>query len=474
MLRSTLGTLAAAAGGFLAEGAPELLATRISTDTRTIAAGDLFWALDGPNFRGADFAHEALRKGAMGVVCPLRPQDWPAGVPLILVQDTLAGLGDLARHWRDECGVHMAALSGSSGKTTTREMLAHLCRRHRRTHAMERNLNNLVGLPLTLLRLSPDDEVSVVELGMNRPGELARLTRIANPDVVLLTNIGNAHIGNFGSLDALIAGEAEVLETCDDDTTAVVNIDCPNVRVAVQRHRVPHDVVTFGLNSQADVRAERVEAVKPLGYRFQLVADGRSAPVELRLFGRYQVYNALAAAAGALLLGIDIDDVAAGFASFRPPQMRAETEYLDGIFVIKDCYNASPSAMREALRSSEDVVGPRRRIALLGQMGELGDLSEPYHREMGTAVAEAKFDLMVAFGPEILPAVEEATALGVPVVHFTSHEEMAEFLSRELRQDDFLFVKGSRANQLERALELLRAARAEVRNGTRAPQMEQA
>lgn len=463
--------LAKACGGEIVHGNPDTPFEFVDTDSRTARKNSLFWALDGPRYRGEDFAADAFAKGATGIACERRPVSGVSsdGV-IILVKDTLRAYGDVANWWRRKVAPKVVAVSGSAGKTTTKEMLAHLCRGTMNVLHTTGNLNNLIGLPRTILDLDPSHEIAILELGMNQPGELTRLTRIAEPDFGIITNIGNAHIGNFGSQKALIAGEAEIFQTMRKDGVGILNADCPHCAMLPESFRTPDNIITFGQEKKADVRAEEIERISPYGYRFILrVLDSEEAVVTVPLYGRYQVMNVLAAAATAIALSMDIEDVARGLNSFRPPAMRSELEYLDGITVVKDCYNASPASMVESLRSLVDMHGPKRRIAFLGEMAELGAMAEHFHREAGAAAAAAKFDLLVCVGANMRHAIDEAKRAGVACEFFDSTDSAAAFLAKELRTDDVLLVKGSRVNKLERGLERLRELRANVRNGVEAP-----
>lgn len=470
-MQITAGQIAKVTGGRLLRGAPTQPVTSFSTDTRTLARGEAFIALDGPSFRGESFIGPALLRGACGIIAHREPEG--IGIPddafFIRVDDTLQALGSIARWWRHTVDPSVVAVSGSAGKTTTKEMLAHICRSSVPIVATEANLNNLIGLPKTLFRLEPGHAVAIVELGMNRPGELTELTRIADPDVGIMTNIGNAHIGNFGSLPKLIEGEAEMFAAMNPHGTAIVNLDCPHSQLVTESFRFPNTVITFGLSEKADVRASRMEVVPPFGYRFLLHVQDEAAWVTLPVFGRYQVLNALAAAAAAAALGIAPDEIADRLNSFRVPKLRSEIESCDGVTIVKDCYNASPAAMIESIRSLADFTSANRRVALIGDMLELGDHTEALHREVGRTLAQAQFDLVCCVGKFTVFVVGEVEKAGMPAMWFSSSEEAAIHLSRELRADDVLLVKGSRANKLELAIERFRSLRSEIRNGNVIP-----
>lgn len=453
--------------GELRCGDPSQTIGRICTDTRILQPGDTFVALSGRNHRGDNFLAEALEKGARGLVSHGTADlgGLPAGIFHLAVRDTTRALGEIARLWRQQLNPRLAAISGSAGKTTTKELLAFLCQETFAVHATEGNFNNHVGLPLTLLRMRPEHQVSIVELGMNHSGEIRRLCEICRPDTAILTNIGNAHIGNFGSMVKLIAAKAELFERLDGDATAVINVDCPHSSMMGEAFRLPSNIITFGQNPKSDVRAENVRLTRPFGYDFTLVIDGSHHDVHLKVYGRYQVSNALAAAAGAHALGVDAETIARRLGEFNAPAMRAQTEWFDGIFVITDCYNASPASVISTLHSLGDVQGLGRRFALLGEMKELGEYSDKLHREVGRAVAESGIDFLVTVGPEADVIREEAAQRGVSACHFNDPGEAAEFLSSRLDTGDALLVKGARVLRLEDVLMHLKEIRVALREG---------
>jgi UDP-N-acetylmuramoyl-tripeptide--D-alanyl-D-alanine ligase len=462
----TIGELLQATGGLLHLGLWNTPAGRICTDTRTLQPGETFVALSGKNYRGIEFIPEALARGAAGVLaCSTLPADYPRDRFYIEVQDTQAALGDIAREWRRVVNPKVVAVSGSAGKTTTKEMTAHICRPYLQTLANEGNLNNLIGLPITLLRLQEQHELAIIEVGMNQPGELTRLTELCIPDIAIITNVGNAHIGNFGSLKGLIAGEGEILRAMSEDGTAIINADCPHASMMAEVIDRPNLIISYGQHERADVQALNVRLAQPYGYEFDLRFLDEVLPVRLNVFGRYQVYNALAAAAAALHVGIEPEQIVERLEEFDPPRLRSQAEWIDGIFIIADCYNASPDATMTALRSMQDVSGLERRVALLGDMLELGEFAEQFHRQVGAVVAEAKFDLLCTVGEMSRITSHEAEKRGVAVAHFASSVEAAEFLSSELRSNDGLVVKGSRGVRLEEALRAFRELRSAIRNG---------
>lgn len=467
-MKMTLEQIVKATGATLHHGDPSRHAGRICTDTRTLQPGDTFLALSGRNFRGDDFIPQAIEKKAAGIISHHGTTDLGLsdGVYHLSVADTTRALGEIGRQWRMIVNPRLAAITGSAGKTTTKELFAFLCMGDGAVHATEGNFNNFIGLPLTLLRLREEHRMSIVEVGMNHSGELRRLADICKPDVGILTNIGNAHIGNFGSLGKLIAAKAELFEGLDPEATAVLNTDCPHSAVMGEAFRIPKNIVMYGQDSKADVRAEGVRLVKPFGYEFTLVIGDFRESVHLKVYGRFQVSNALAAAAGAWTMGISPSRIAERLSEFNAPEMRAQTEWFDGVFIVTDCYNASPASVISTLQSLSDVHGIGRRFALLGDMKELGEYSRKYHEEVGIATAEAGIDFLVTYGSEASIIMEEAARRGVPSRHFDDPEEAADFLSCKLEAGDALLVKGARVLKLEDILMKFKEIRVSLREGS--------
>ncbi|MCC6546520.1 UDP-N-acetylmuramoyl-tripeptide--D-alanyl-D-alanine ligase [Candidatus Sumerlaeota bacterium] len=466
----TLSEIAQATAGRLVQGDPKMRAGRICTDTRTLRAGETFLALNGKNFAGDNFINDAIAKGATGIIASMHypEKDFPQGVFLIKVFDTTEALGAIAREWRKVVDPTVVAITGSAGKTTTKEMLSFVCRGTFSLLATEGNLNNLVGLPQTLNRLREEHEVAIVETGMSEPGELSKLAGICIPDIAVITNIGNAHIGNFGTIEGLIAAKAELFEASPRTATAIINADCPHASIMAEAFDIPELVISYGQNPKADVRASNVELVAPYGYTFDLRILDVTQHIHLKVYGRYQISNALAAAAAAAAIGVPPEVIAQRLNEFDAPKMRAQTEWFDGFLLIADCYNASPDAMLTSLHSLNDLTITGQRYALLADMLELGDHTEKFHRDAGRAAAEAKVDFLCTIGTHSRFMREEAENLGVAARHFDSAEDAAEFLSRKLQSNDVLLVKGSRGMKLETGLLKLKEIRAAVRNGEQA------
>lgn len=446
-----------AVDGRLIAGRNETRIEGVSTDSRTLSPNQLFVALRGPNFDGHDFCGKAVAKGA-AVLMVSRPEaadSLEQPVAVVAVEDTLAALGQLAATYRARFSPIVAALSGSSGKTTTKEMVRAIVEPLGGL-VTAGNFNNRIGVPLTVFRLEPDHTMAVFELATNQPGELAALTEIVCPEIVALTNVGSAHLGNFKSYDDLKEAKAELIVRAPETSRIALNADCLASRWIGERYCAGREGVTFGIEEPADFRAERIEPVEPLGYRFDLIAPDDRATVTLKTFGRYNVMNALCAAAIARLMGIDQERVCDGLEAFRPMSLRSEIVEIGRVTVIADCYNANPDSVEAALEGLAEFARDRRRVFVLADMLELGDEAVMAHREVGQAVAESGIDLFATTGELAQWASWEAARMSVRAGHFETKEELLGALADEIRPGDVVLVKGSRLMALEEIIERLK------------------
>jgi UDP-N-acetylmuramoyl-tripeptide--D-alanyl-D-alanine ligase len=445
--------IAAITGGTLL---PERAAAHISgesTDSRTVRSGDLFVALRGPHFDGHDFIARAVDGGAAACLSEEVIAGLP--VPVVRVADTLQAFGDLAAALRGDFSGPLVAVTGSSGKTSTKEMLAAILALTGPGLKTEGNFNNLIGLPHTLFRLAPEHRWAVLEMGMSARGEIARLARIARPGIGIVTNIGPAHLQQLGSLDGVARAKGELFAALPAGGTAIINGD--DERVA--RLPVANGVrrVMFGVNEAAEVRAEAV-AADGRGIGFCLVLPDGRWPVRLRVPGSYNVANALAAAAAAYVLGVDGERIARGLADFRSCGGRMGVKELaSGALLLEDFYNANPLAVQAALTALNELPGGGRRIAVLGDMLELGETAAELHRQTGLAAAR-RVDMLILLG-----AMAEATAAGArrggmapqSVWVVTSHAEAVRLLEDLLHPGDKVLVKGSRGMTMEKICQAL-------------------
>jgi UDP-N-acetylmuramoyl-tripeptide--D-alanyl-D-alanine ligase len=434
-----------------------------SIDTRSVAPGELFVAIVGPSHDAHGFLDRAVEGGAAALVIE-RGRDVPEsarGIPVVAVEETTRALGEIAAGHRAGFDGPVVAITGSSGKTTTKEMCAAILSVAATCGKTAGNLNNNYGLPLTLLRRSEHDRSLVVEIGMNHRGEIKPLAAIARPTVGVITNVGTAHIEFLGSQDEIALEKGDLVASLADDGVAVLNADDP--RVAAQAERTPAQVRLFGLGADADVRAESIQATDGRGYRFTLVApEGRTA-VEVEGLGEVTVANALAASAAALAAGASLDHVATGLARYAPVGGRLRVIELPGdVVVIDDTYNANPQSMTVALRSLAELRslaaanGAARAVAVLGAMGELGEKAEDAHREVGRLAGELGLDVLFAIGDHAAALTDGAVEGGLEAscAHVAAdHEEALSHLRVLLRGGDRVLVKGSRAMRMERVVE---------------------
>lgn len=428
----------------------------VTTDSRSVQPGDIFFALTGDNFDGHNFVSEVAEKGAQVVV--VSNSVIAAGAATVKVADTLDALGQLAAWWRSEhADIPVSAIVGSSGKTTTKEMAGEILTRFYSTLTTKGNFNNLVGLPLTLFALRSSHEAAVLELGMNCPEENRKLMAIAQPDCIALTNINHAHIGMFDSVRAHYQAEAEPIQYASPNALLIINADDPLSCQAYEEFGQGRKVWRFSTNAPADFYAEEIVPLHPYGYEFVLKnSKGDSAEVTLKVFGRHNVANAVAAAAVAAFHGISLEDTAEQLSMFRPRYNRSEVEELDGLFIIKDYYNAIPAAVISALRSLGDLEITGRRFAVLGDMLELGDHERKFHEDVAEAAAQADLTRLYTIGERGKIISDRATQLGVDAQHFASMESLAAELKQELKRGDLIFIKGSRALRMEQLFDLLK------------------
>jgi UDP-N-acetylmuramoyl-tripeptide--D-alanyl-D-alanine ligase len=414
-----------------------------SVDTRTQNAGDVYFALRGPNFDGHSYVPGAWGKGAAAVVVE-QSVDGRRGE--VVVGDTQRGLQDLGAWARREWGGTVVGVTGSAGKTTTKDAIAHVLATALPTGKTVGNFNNHIGVPLSILRLPDACKAAVLEMGMNHAGEIRELTGIARPQMGVVTNVGYAHVEFFESIEGVAAAKRELIEGLPRDGVAVLNGDDERVRRFREVH--PGRSVLFGFSEDADVRAESVE-FRPDGTRFRAAG----VDYETELVGRHAVMNLLAAIAVAGEFGVDPDDLRDAIASFAVGKMRGERLIHHEILVWNDCYNSNP----EAAQSMIDVLAEspaRRRIAVLGEMLELGHASDALHRQVGKYAARHGVDVLVGVHGAASAMVEAATAAGLAEGHyFDAAEEAGEFARSVARGGDAVLFKGSRGVHVERALE---------------------
>ena len=452
----------AATGGTLLAGGADISFAAIGIDSRTIATGHLFVAVAGETHDGHAFVNDVLDRGINGVVVaenqlanlPVERMA-AAGIACVAVADTTQALGDLARFNRHRGDLTVVAVTGSNGKTSTRLLMEQVISRRFTTLSTQGNLNNHIGLPLTLFRLAPAHQAAVLELGMNHAGEITHLGKICCPDVGVITNVGPAHLEGLGTIDNVARAKAELLPTIRPGGTAILNADDP--RVAAMAGNVDGPVVLFGCSESAQVRADHIQ-LTDMGTRFRLTTPSGDIHVTLATPARVMVSNALAAAAAGEVMGTSLDLIKAGLEAFSPQAGRMGIRQLGGdIRLVDDTYNANPESMAAAVDTLTRMRGGRRTIAVLGDMLELGPQSEQLHRDIGKAVGDAGIDRLFATGSFAAAVAEGARdgGMGGDRIFIGTKIAIIDRLAHQLAPGDLVLVKGSRGMAMEQVVEAI-------------------
>ena len=443
-------TIAGWAEGKLVAGEPGDMVSVVCTDTRALKAGDFFVALRGENFDAHTFVAEAAKRGAAGAMVQEIPAGLPAGFAVVLVQDTLAGLQNLATNYRRTLSLQAVGLTGSNGKTSTKDLTASVLGEHFQVTSTDGNLNNHIGVPLTLLRARGSDQVGVFEFGMNHPGEIAPLAAMAAPDVAIITNVGMAHIEFMGSREAIAVEKGMLAEALQPGGTLILSAhDEFSPAIAA---RTKADVVMAGIGI-GDVFASELRPYFS-GTKFRLHADGHSVEAGLSVPGEHMVRNAVLAAAAGRVFGLSLEECAEGLTKLRLTKGRLEQKVIRGIQILDDTYNANPDSVAAALRTLSSMPAAGRRIAVLGRMGELGSEAERGHREVGEIAAHEHIDCVVGVGDEAQWITDAAWRGGVEkVVRVGSTEEATKALRELAKAGDVVLIKGSRSAKMERIVE---------------------
>jgi UDP-N-acetylmuramoyl-tripeptide--D-alanyl-D-alanine ligase len=457
-VKRTLGDFALACGGRLAGADRPFLG--VSSDSRTIKTGELFVALRGPRFDGAQFLAAVHSAGAAGAVVSTSQA---APIPQILVPDTQQALSQAASAWRGQFQLPLIGVAGSNGKTTVKEMLAAILSQAGQCLATRGNLNNHIGVPLTLLRLEATHDFAVVEMGANRAGEVAALVELARPTVGLITNAGAEHLEGFGSLEGVARAEGEMVAGLAPDATAVINADDPYA--SLWRGLTRARVISFGMRAPADLAARDIRSeVTGDGFRtrFVLTHGADRAAIELQLAGRHNVMNALAAAAAASIAGADLAQIRQGLGSMRAVHGRLQLKLArNGAWLIDDSYNANPSSVRAGIEVLADLEGAKWLV--LGDMAELGAFAQDSHAEIGAFARQRGIERLFATGKLAALAVER---FGAGAHWYSDTDSLAEALDAQGGPEVRILIKGSRMNRLERVVEALCAPGARAGTGS--------
>ena len=437
--------------------APEELAQAHSIDSRTVGASQLFFAVKGERLDGHDFVEQALEKGAVGaVVRKDQLARYPNNTQLLAVEDTLVALQTLATAVRKRWGKPLIAVTGSAGKTTTKEAIAHVLSTQFRVLKSEGNFNNHFGLPLMLLKLEPEFDVAVIEMGMSHTGEIRALAAIARPEIGVVTNVAPVHLEFFDSLAGIARAKYELVESLPATGTAVLNGDDDYVSQFGRDFK--GRVVMYGTRPSADVRAEQIQSNGAAGTEFDVVIGSVREHARVPLVGEHNVFNALAAVAVGLQRGMKPSDAVRALSTVTAPDKRGQVLQVGNITVINDCYNSNPKAM-EAMVDALAAMPAKRHIVVAGEMLELGPAGEEMHQQVGRHMAGKKIDVLLGVRGLSQAAVDAAKQAGMRAEFVAAPEEAGEWLARETRDGDVVLLKASRGVKLERALETWKARR---------------
>ncbi len=424
--------------------------TGISTDTRTIKQGDLFIPLVGDNFDGHDFIDKAIQNGAAGIIFNRKELYIPEHITAIAVADTLLALQDLARFHRQRFTIPVVAITGSNGKTTTKDMAAAVLSNQYQVLKTNANYNNEIGLPLTLLQLTKQHEVAIVEMGMRGRGQISQLANIALPTIGIITNVGETHLELLGTIENIAAAKAELLDVIPENGLSILNGD--NMYVREMSKQAKSRILLFGLK-QGDIKAENIQ-IHAQSMNFTCLFANNQFLVEIPTTGRHNVYNALAAIALGMELGMTPESICAGLKNFNASPMRLHIEKLGDYLIVNDAYNASPMSVAAAIETLIDVAEDRK-VAVLGDMLELGAIAVEAHEKIGEQLAKHHVDVVVTVGNLAANIAKRASLCGIEkVVACSNHVEAQEALGKLLEPGDTILIKGSRGMKMENIIKM--------------------
>jgi UDP-N-acetylmuramoyl-tripeptide--D-alanyl-D-alanine ligase len=454
MKHMTLNRIAACCGGILkgkqSEGETEI--TAITTDSRTVTDGCLFAAIPGARVDGHSFAEQVMENGAAAVLAE-RDLGW-TDRPFIQVESTLEALKAIAEFYLVQLNIPVVGVTGSVGKTSTKEMIASVLGQSYRVRKTEGNFNNELGLPLTVFRLTDEDQIAVLEMGISHFGEMHRLAKIARPDTCVITNIGYAHLENLGTRDGILKAKSEIFDFLKADGSIVLNGDDERLRTVSVKG---HSPLFYGMSENLDVYATDVKMLGFDGSVCKIHTPKGEFEASVAIPGRFMVYNALAAAAVGLVYGVPLEKIREGIEACRAISGRFRVLHLDRYTVVDDCYNANPASMKASLEVLQ--TGKGRRVAILGDMGELGTEEASLHREVGEAAGRMEIDAIYCAGPlcEHLSNGAKATdSKGKEIRHFETREALMEALPKLIRTGDTILVKASHFMEFDQVLSLLK------------------
>lgn len=439
--------------GLYRGGRKDCLFNGVSTDTRALKAGELFVALPGKNYDGHAFVFQAIEKGASGLLVSREVGTASSEVLIVEVRDTIAALGRLAKYYREKLPVKVVAVTGSNGKTSTKEMLHHLFSPSFSMVSSPGNYNNFVGVPLSLFQLEPYHELAVIEMGTSAPGEIRWLSGIARPEIGVITNVSEAHLEGLGDVEGVAMAKAELLENIPKGGCLVFNADNPWCQCMASTFS--GRTIGFGLGEGAHIRGSEL---KELEHGISFTVNGRYQ-VCLGMQGLHNVYNALAALAAGYCLGLNLEGLSLRLESFRLPPMRMERHYAGGITIINDAYNANPASMAAALAEFSRMPVAGQRCLVCGDMAELGKEAIRLHMELGEMIAKAAVNLLLVtgrFATEVASAARKAGMAEWQIKICDSLEEVCRVATRHLKAGDSILLKGSRCMRLEKVCDCLK------------------
>ena len=425
----------------------------VTTDSRKISKGSLFIALQGEKFNGEDFVEESFKKGATAAIVSKNFNRAVDGV-IVKVDDTLTAYQQIAAAWRDKFNIPIIAITGSTGKTTTKDLTAAVLGVLGKVLKTSANFNNEIGVPMTLLELNENHKAAVVEIGMRGLGQIESLAKIVKPTIAIVTNVNETHIELLGSMENIARAKGELVEAIQSGGTVILNAD--NFYTEFLKKLVNPDVkiLTHGIEHDADLKAENISITNSVT-DFDMNYKGELFHFDLPIIGRHNVSNAMSAIAAGISAGVSIQQARQGLSTLVTTKMRFEVIHRDKITIINDAYNASPASMRASIKTAAEIY-ENRKIAVLGDMFELGDISEKVHREVGECVAENNFDILITVGELGKFIAEGAKYAGLEKIFVTnSHEEAAKTLRGILQADDIVLFKASHGMHLEKIIEMI-------------------
>jgi UDP-N-acetylmuramoyl-tripeptide--D-alanyl-D-alanine ligase len=430
----------------------------LSIDSRTVKAGQLFVCIKGDQYDGHDFISNIVQKNVAGIILSDK-EKIPSSDSLsffIKVKDTLKALQDLAAFHRSQFDISILAITGTNGKSTTKEMTSAVAESQFKVLKTEGNKNNHIGLPLTLLNLNADHEVAVLEMGMSTKGEIRRLAEIAKPQIGIITNISEGHLESLPTIRDVQEAKGELFESLQEESSAIINADDPLVLELSRSLR--SNIVTYGIKNSADIQASNVKQRGNEGFDFTLNFFNEKTPVFLPFLGSCNISNALAAIAAGHVLGLSSQSILTGLQNCKLMPQRMQTEKRGGITIINDAYNANPKSMEEALNTLSKYQTNGKKFFVMGDMLELGNLSEQAHKQFGKLFSSSSIDLLITVGSLSQLAAQTARDSGLDenrVVSFENKEEISQFLSKTLQANDCMLVKGSRSMGMEQIIDSL-------------------